>query len=546
MQNNIGLQIAGSAPGFTVLFSNAWKGDDLAHSSVRKESVLPVYYEVCFDRVYWTYVLVLCNFLSNVNREESFKIGIRFPARHYIVDSNGETVSPAIILGRILDSLKATALTRRGTDTYRLRPDAHFPASEYEAILAAYHLREIWGPTAESVEDKPDIFFELRNFNPEQPLLRLPYMASASGASKVYVGSFSENVDKLLFSHVELAAAPIVKVKIEGKDSFFDYSVLPGDKAELFSSNYGYPDEAFEPAVVELSYDDIIRTAGECLDDVHGEGFELFKNTVDGVVKVRFAPKPRTLSYSLRIEGACDDAAAVAEAMLFNNRDMEGTRLVLRGMEIPAFRQAIELDSAWLKNHLGLPPHIPRTIKSARLGGDTVVVELDGLKSAAEPSGATLLVRYPKPLARPVVLKVRTFSDASPSGAIRETVFPAVNFEAGDGAWFARLHIGAVGKGDHTVVYLDNPASAECMAFADDKGVYMADFGRSGRSRGFVERLADVFGLTSDKSVSASWRAVRWLVLAAVAIMLLLGGAVAGHLLGSALEGVGSFIQKMK
>jgi len=48
MQAKIGLQIAGSDPGFTIFFSENWEGEALTHSSERKSSVEPVYYEAVF------------------------------------------------------------------------------------------------------------------------------------------------------------------------------------------------------------------------------------------------------------------------------------------------------------------------------------------------------------------------------------------------------------------------------------------------------------------------------------------------------------------
>ncbi len=119
MANLIGLQIAGRDPGYTTFLSIDWSGERLADSSDRALSTGDVYHTVKFEREYWTYESVVCNFLGSDNREAFIKIGLRLPARTVLADAAGREVSPVDILAKIRSVLADNNLKRRA-DRYVL------------------------------------------------------------------------------------------------------------------------------------------------------------------------------------------------------------------------------------------------------------------------------------------------------------------------------------------------------------------------------------------------------------------------------------------
>ncbi len=459
MQAKIGLQIAGSDPGFTIFFSENWEGEALTHSSERKSSVEPVYYEAVFGPEHWTYVAVHCNFLSNANREECFKIGLRIPARHELTGSDGEKISPVSVLDRIYESVKSTALTRRGADTWRLRTEPVFDADGYAAILGEYGLRPVWGVAAQSREDDSVVFLELGGTDPAVPLLHVPFLTASWEGSKVCLGSFTDDIDKYLFSPVDLKAAPFVKVRAEGRDRFYEYIIEPGKQLRLSASDCGYSEEEYEPVSVLLDCDTIVSTCGSEIGGSVGAGVCCHACVDDGLVVVKFFPQLRNA-------------------------------LV---MERPV-----------------------SSLLVVRVGASNKTVRL---------------------------LKIRIDSNG---GSVREIVCPCQAFERDGSEMNATIELSALTDDENIVVCLDSPATAECIAFIDDNGVFVADFVRHGRKRNFFERFCDVMGLGNNAEVSGKWQAVRWIVIIVLAAMLILGGTVLAKLAGSVIKGALPFIDKIR
>jgi len=462
MQTKIGLQISGSDPGFTIFFSVDWEGECLTHSSERKNSVEPVYYEAWFGTDFWTYVAVYCNFLSNVNREECLKIGLRFPARCELTDSEGQRVSPASVLSRIYESVKSTALTRRGADTYRLRPDAVFDAVEYTSIFEEYTLRPVWGVTAESKENGSDVFMELRGDDPAEPLLHVPYLVASSEGAKVCIGSFSDTIDKYLFSPVDMRAEPFVRVNVEGRDRFYDYVIEPGGRLQIKASDCGYPEDMFEEVSVLFDCDSIVTTCGKDIGSNPGDGVSYYADAEAGVIFVKFSPKSTMVS--------CDERPLTS----------------LLTVRIPSGKE---------------------TVRSFR---------------------------------------IRIGADDNAGSGAREISCPYKVFRNDGSDMAASVEIADLESCENVVVSLDNPATAECIAFRDDSGVYVADFCRHGRKRSLGERFFETMGFGSGSAVSGPWQIVRWLVIIAFAALLVLGGTVLAKFAGSVIDGALPFIDKIK
>ena len=110
----------------------------------------------------------------------------------------------------------------------------------------------------------------------------------------------------------------------------------------------------------------------------------------------------------------------------------------------------------------------------------------------------------------------------------------------------ATIELSGLTDDESIVVCLDSPATAECIAFTDANGVFVADFVRHGRKRNFFERFCDVMGLCNNAEVSGKWQAVRWIVIIVLAAMLILGGTVLAKLVGSVIKGALPFIDKIR
>lgn len=72
----------------------------------------------------------------------------------------------------------------------------------------------------------------------------------------------------------------------------------------------------------------------------------------------------------------------------------------------------------------------------------------------------------------------------------------------------------------------------------------MADFGRNGRRHSFVERFSEA--LVAGRDMSGLWPAVRWIVIALFAALLLFGGVVLAKFAGSVIDGALPFIDKFR
>lgn len=541
MQNKIGIQIAGSDPGFTVFFSDGWEGEQLTHSSARKLCNGPVYYEVTLGKDYWTYVAVLCNFLSNVNREEAFKIGIRVPARMTITDSEGREVSPVALLRRITETVKERCLTRRGADTYRLRPDAQFASAGITSLAAGYSVREVWGPSLAAVPDAPGLTIISPDEECEEAVGRLPFMSGLPEAASILIGPFAEDCGARSLTPAQKAAIPSLHIKVEGRDKAYDHNIVPGETVEIYSTDCGYSPEAFEQIILTTTYNDIVNDPDRAIDYISGSHFKCRYDRASGTVFVAMSPKLLKKDFIITVDGAGDNAAAVANSLMFDGLSTGGL-IHAEGLAITELRKAVADDPRFLIKKLRLPSGTPYTITSAELEGDKIKVTVEA-PGSAKPEESTLLIIKTRNAVKTADAHVVIVPADKGKGNRREIFFPALSFDtsAGDTAT-ARAMIGDVGRNDLVTVSLGTPAEADCPAFADSNGVRTADFAESGRKLGFTDRLAEVFGF--GKGLSKDWQLIRIAIIAAAIAILLLGGAAAGRLATSAFDGVLPFIHQ--
>lgn len=543
MANLIGLQIAGRDPGYTTFLSIDWSGERLADSSDRALSTGDVYHTVKFEREYWTYESVVCNFLGSDNREAFIKIGLRLPARTVLADAAGLEVSPVDILAKIRSVLADNNLKRRA-DRYVLDSAKTFDSAVYKSLITGLTIRPFWGPALCMDGDRSPAYILAENGTAASIIGRLPMCMRLGEASAVNVGQFRPEVPLFAMTSAELDAAPKITIVAACKD-VSDKDVELASAVVLNSSDYGYASDAYKNVAVELSRVEVLEAyaSGRAIER-RGATVKFDGNS--GEVLVAFSPELCRKNIMVELEGiaANDNKAAVMCELSLGDISLSPGAFQLEGERITQFESAVKADRKWLLKHLRLKPASAYRIVDAALSGDTLRIVLAPL-SVAVPNGSkmaesgTAVLSMLVPLSakwaeKPCPVEIRQ----TPAGHNPECVrvcsdyYPEVMFEQNDDVRVARLSF-VPSPSSRVEVFVGVPCrvSTEALQEASSAGAerYTADFGGGSvvKNSAFA-RFCGVFAFRDGERLPVSWFALRIFVITLIAVIILLGGMLAG------------------
>lgn len=544
MASMIGLQIAGRNPGFELWLSIGWSGENLKDISEKKLSTSDVYHSVKLDSEYWTYELLVCNFIPGDGRDDAIThIGLRIPARTEIVDSTGRKISPADILAKVRDALVANNFKRRAL-SYELDRSKAFDPAVYSPFIAGLGVRPIWGPAMSMTGDMP-AFINADSATLAAKIEHLPLCSRLSQASVVNLGGFLPEVPLFTMTDDELASEPSVRVCVACRNGEERISDLGAGKT-FNSADFGYSPVAYTNVAVQL-------TRAEVLDAfVKGRGIVRSGATVKldgraGDVFVVFAPTPVQTDFIVELEGlaAGDSKEAVRGELSLDSRSLSSGAFPLCGEQISEFRSAVARDPKYLLKHLHVKPASAYDIKDAELCGDTLKIVLkphtapasSALRKGKAAGTAVLTILAPAGAkwaskACPIEIRQTPIGHNTECDRISSDYHPEVHFEVKEGRPVA--HLGFTPEPSSRIVVLAGVPErivAEAMQDAPGGGTdrYVADLsGSRAETRSVLSRFGGLFAFRDGERLPVSWFAARVLALLFAFIVVVAGGMLAG------------------
>lgn len=552
----IGIALAGRHPGFNVFSRINWAGPDPEDKDIRASSAGTTYVSAVMKSDYDTYELVICNFVSNGNRAEAFRIVLRVPHGYIIVDDEQRPVSPSFILGEVNSMLAGNPLVTLGS-TVRFAPGTVvpiFPDGAIQHMLGRFSLNPCWGSTLVMYNDANHPFYvEAAESDIPALLSALPLCRSLEQASTVYFGHFVPSAQPVFsFTPEQLAARPAVLLRVSDKNNSVKEIQLGIAPVHLSSVAYGYDPRAYVPVEADISYDAVMTGFRTGVPVVSAPGLNVSLNAMAGTVEVSFAPAPLQKTFMVNIGGvnpqhplplssfrtrllhkdwtvlddhgftfsgeaimkfeydAADSRMIMEQFSLVDGTDYRFEGASLTGNTINLTVRYVEPPKPTPAPNMPLPPvPVAPNGKAFAVGGARLLVTAPAMwRLQNEVVSVQSVVNNPRPdfmtsamlvfAPNPVINQLETSMDILPLPDVTE------------------YH-----------AFLGMPPRYEVDITVQEEGVYCASF-QNGRKIGFFKRLSDTFSYKYDSFIKGSWRCWRLILPAFVGLILMIAGIVLG------------------
>lgn len=564
----IGLALAGRHPGYEVFCRVNWFGPDPEDMNVRANSDGDTYVSAKLGREYDTYEYVVCNFISNGNRPEAFRIVLRVPHGYNILDAQNVQVSPTVVLEKVRQIISDNPLMRQGS-TFRFPANVAyptFPVGTLSQLLAEYRLEEHWGPVITMGGNENAVcYVEASAEEIPVMVMALPLCIRLSDVSEVFFGKFvATSGPKFSFSSAELAAQPQVQLNVHRRDGAVQSQPLNEPK-EIRSIDYGYSPVAFNPVDVELNpiaVLDAYRAGRQVLPTPPGVSAVLKPAT--GEVELTFSPAPLVKTFRVNVVGV-EEKEPFSNVALQSNLQSGHWAPVptdgysFAGEAITEFERNNQ-NSVLLAMHFRVAEGVNYRVARVNLSGDVITVTLKyeapkPVVPPAPPSGDRADISLPPgsrdkeryaenkgklfvhiPVNTPIhteVVSVQCEIKDAPSDmylARRLTFKPS-----GDSTFmYAEMEVPADLDPTTHKAYLGIPPYCETYITNAPYGAKVADFARCEKI-GWFSKLSDMFVYKYDSYVSGGWKISRMFLPAVIGLLLILFGIIMGALLGTRL-----------
>lgn len=388
--NQIGLNIAGRNPGFTVFMAVNWTGprvEDLPATSLRVNTSGEQYYTVSLTEDFATYELNLRRFI-NGGREDVFRIAIRIPARTAIIDVAGNTVSPK----QLLDSIK-DEIVNRGTIFYRAGiyrfPDGiaypSFPEADLQQILNAYTLIPAWGRTY-VMTGTGMAFVDINDDEISQLMERMPLWSSIQQYGEFVFGQAANDVlPRFAPSQEELSAHNVVTVYVRQAGLGNAVPEVITAERTFKSSEAGYDVRAYEQVEYTLSAAKVLERwrHNDLLPEADGVSAVL--DVAGGCVTLDFCPKPLEKVFTVKLLDA--DGKLHVGQVLTDLTDLIGHGMEpvseagyrFEGTQIIDF-EGCAIKNGWLADHFMIPEDTHFQLVGASLMGSEIRLTVKEVK----------------------------------------------------------------------------------------------------------------------------------------------------------------------
>lgn len=368
--NKTGLQIAGSDPGFTVFYRYNWQGTNLEHSSEWSLSEATVYYEWRFGAQCWTVTAVMCNFLSSVNRQECFKIGLRFPAGYMPADTDGTPMAAGKLLETLVAEVSKHNFVRRGHDQYRLRENTPFQPGGVDEIVDSIRLVPVWGPYRCTIADKGEMYINVKGGDDalSKAISKIHLLKGLGNFSEINVGRFKPMENLVDMAEGELPV-PEVKIVCNTKNGESKLLELQGGRIELSSADFGYDPRAYHTVKYIVDTEELMNLVHKSLPLPPQAGVNAVYDAAAGTVEVFFAPEVRKACFAIETYGIA------RPSYVFDKRELPDESIDLQGEDICVFLDSAS-DPRYLRKHLCLAKNCPGKIENIFFDGNTVEVSV--------------------------------------------------------------------------------------------------------------------------------------------------------------------------
>ncbi len=548
----IGIALVGRHPGFTVFSRINWQGPDPEDKNIRSSSLGDTYYSAVIDSQYATYELVICNFVSNTGRNEVFRIIMRIPSGHTVLNEFKAPVSPSFILNEIRKELTGTSLILFGS-SYKFQDGVVrpvFPDARIAELVAGFNAVPSWGKTMVMLYQSQHPFYVNAQENEIGAMLsQLPLCERLKEASTVYLGMFNDSAQpQFTFTEDELTRKPDVTVSVRNADGKVSKVELDSSMKVFESSQFGYSLLAYENVEISLMKNDVFNAwqSGNSLSN--SEFVSIGLNPEYGEVDVVFRPKPLEKQFTVRLEGVKPqqplDLSALRSTIFSDNPEsVTEAGFMFKGEGIVAFeRNAQSMD--WLRQRISLVPDTHYRMDGVSLNGTVITVVVKYIPPVTKKKNPAIEERNNTGKGNRSLIIVAPVSSGLKNEAVciesRKVLSPRYYFITGEvtfvtGRDNAQLEATMEVPEDIDPMQCTFGLGVPPRLLADittgsDGNLYV-NLGNNAKAMGFFSRQAELFSYKYDLRGAKS--VLRMILPMVIALFILLAGFVLGFFLSN-------------